>query len=216
MKKLTTYEIEEILEQHALWLSDHTTGKKADFTACDLSAYDFSGEDLSFANFSNAVLNCCNFKNTNLFRSNLYEVTAKVCSFIKTNMAHAYAHGAIFDGSRFGATAFMKTNIFNGSFKDCFLEKVRMSQNDMGYCNFKKAVLRNCFCVGTLFGRNDFTDAYINEGSFAHASFFESKVSGATFENLSFEKTELEGVNFENVSFINVKFVDGTIHNCEF
>ena len=56
MKTYTSEELKDILEQHKLWLSDNTKGKRADLRSADLSSADLSSANLSSANLSSAYL----------------------------------------------------------------------------------------------------------------------------------------------------------------
>ena len=49
-------EIKNILDQHAIWLVDNTTGKRADLSGADLSGADLSDANLSDASLTGAKL----------------------------------------------------------------------------------------------------------------------------------------------------------------
>ena len=67
MRTIEKEELQEILEQHKLWLSsDGKEGKRADFRGADLRFADFRGADLSSANLHSANLHSANLSYADL------------------------------------------------------------------------------------------------------------------------------------------------------
>jgi uncharacterized protein YjbI with pentapeptide repeats len=66
-----SYELNEILRLHRLWLADDPEGKRADLSRADLSGADLSRANLCGADLSGADLSGANLSDANLFRANL-------------------------------------------------------------------------------------------------------------------------------------------------
>lgn len=64
--KMTREDILKIHDEHSVWLSNMTTGKRADFSNMDLSGADLSGCNFRWANFKN-----CNLTGARLFYGSL-------------------------------------------------------------------------------------------------------------------------------------------------
>jgi len=74
VKTYTQKELQEILYNHELWLSDTTQGKRADLSNSYLSHSDLSYRDLSYSNLSNSNLRDSNLSGSNLHGSDLSNV----------------------------------------------------------------------------------------------------------------------------------------------
>jgi uncharacterized protein YjbI with pentapeptide repeats len=59
-------EIKNILDKHANWLADHTTGKRANLTDADLTRANLTDADLTSANLTGADLYGANLTGANL------------------------------------------------------------------------------------------------------------------------------------------------------
>jgi hypothetical protein len=73
MKKVTQEELNQILQQHSLWLeTEGDQGARADLSYVDLSGVNLSGVNLSGANLFWAALAGAMLVGTSLFGANLY------------------------------------------------------------------------------------------------------------------------------------------------
>jgi uncharacterized protein YjbI with pentapeptide repeats len=64
-------EIKNILDQHANWLADHTTGKRANLTGANLTGAYLPDADRTVADLTGAYLFCSNLTDANLTGVNL-------------------------------------------------------------------------------------------------------------------------------------------------
>lgn len=88
-------QLRSILEQHLLWInSDRRAGRRADFSATDLSGVDLSKTVLASANFRGAVLD-----RTNLAGAMLAAADFQDAALSRTDLAGADLRGADFRGA---------------------------------------------------------------------------------------------------------------------
>ncbi len=71
MRTFTPVELKKILEEHTLWLSNSTTGARADLSGANLSRANLYGANLSGANLSGANLSGADLSRANLSGANL-------------------------------------------------------------------------------------------------------------------------------------------------
>ncbi len=102
-------ELDKLLEQHALWLQDPTTGKRANLSSTDLSWLDLRGANLrdaelrganlsyanlSYADLSKANLNYVNLSNTNLRGADLHSANLRDAALWGANLRDVRLCGA--------------------------------------------------------------------------------------------------------------------------
>ena len=133
MKTYTSEELKDILEQHKLWLSDNTKGKRADLRSADLSWADLSSANLSSANLSSADLSWAYLSSANLSSANLSSA----------NLRSAYLDDKIISiaqiGSRKGMTIynFDKDIVWCGCWTGTLAEfenRVKKTHRDNSQC----------------------------------------------------------------------------------
>jgi len=87
-------QLEEILQQHSLWLKDPKKGKRADLIGVYLSRADLSGAnliraDLSRADLRGADLSGANLSGANLIRANLRGANLRGADLIGADLSEA-------------------------------------------------------------------------------------------------------------------------------
>ncbi len=75
LKNLTQKDASQIVANHEKFLAREKTGRRANFSACDLSSLDFSGRNLAEANFTGAKLQFATLKKTRLVNANFLPPT---------------------------------------------------------------------------------------------------------------------------------------------
>jgi hypothetical protein len=96
MRVLTSEEIKNKLEKHALWLEDHDTGECADFSYIDFTGIDFSFRDLDlrYADFREAQLQHANFREAQLQHANFRGAQLQGADFREAQLQGAYFRDA--------------------------------------------------------------------------------------------------------------------------
>ena len=109
-------ELTQILEQHKLWLSDKTKGKRADLCGCDLRGCDLRGcdlrgcdlrfaklryADLRGANLSYANLRDADLRYANLSYADLRESDLRYANLRDANLSRANLRAADLRGTQF-------------------------------------------------------------------------------------------------------------------
>ncbi len=98
--KMTTEELEKILELHKKWLKDDPTGKRADFKEANLSGMDLYGVDLRGADFGQADLSGTNlsyadFQGADLSGANLCSANLKNADFRNAKLRNTNLKGVL-------------------------------------------------------------------------------------------------------------------------
>lgn len=90
--KMTREAILAIQVEHSKWLTNTTTGKRADFSNTDLSGADLSGCNFSYANFAN-----CNLTGARMFHGSLVGCALTVEQLMSAHfhcITYQYADGS--------------------------------------------------------------------------------------------------------------------------
>ena len=115
MKTYTSEELKDILEQHKLWLSDNTKGKRADLRSADLSSADLSwanlrSADLSWANLRSADLRSADLRSADLRWADLRSADLRWANLSSADLSWANLDDKIISitqiGSRKGMTIY--------------------------------------------------------------------------------------------------------------
>ena len=101
---MTKSELDEILARHKIWLTDSTTGARANLTRADLTGANLTGADLTGANLTYADLTRADLTGANLTRANLTyaDLTGADLTgadLTGANLTRAYLTGANIDYS---------------------------------------------------------------------------------------------------------------------
>lgn len=131
---LSEEKLQEILNNHALWLKNKNEGQRADFGPYILSKKDLSGLDLSEANFYNTALLNANFENTILRGANFKGAKAEKAKFSNCDLSNADFSLADLEEANFE-----NANIENTVFIGAILKNTNFNNNK----NESKADFRN-------------------------------------------------------------------------
>lgn len=129
LTKISSDQVLEALNNHALWLSDQSQGAQANFTFCDLKGYDFSQGDLTKviftgANLSRAKFTSCILDEANLNGTIIKDGIFKDCSLNETNFNYANLQNSKFESIEatncyFGGANLTQANIADSCFNGC-------------------------------------------------------------------------------------------------
>ena len=167
-KKISEEELKEVIRNHALWLEDHNTGKRAELNGYRIEDVDISGVDLSQADLSgssftkskligtnlsgarllgtvfmnvdmtDAVLDDVNLRNGDICHSTLIRMKAQRADFINCIM-----WDNDFTGSVLRASRFIGAQLCDGKFIGADLSACDLSCADIDYAHFDGAVLKD-------------------------------------------------------------------------
>ena len=162
MKAITRSDLQKVIENHKLWLTDNNKGKRL-----NLINFDLSGEDLSNNDFSQAVFLDCNLENAKLDKCNFTEAkvkycklnyaTAKHCNFTDAEMIRNILEYVDFTGSNF-----FKADLNYSSFNHSMAKHCNFTDADLRGCILKDCNLRN----SNLFSADLFCIEYDNNTVF--------------------------------------------------
>ncbi len=218
--------VNEILEQHQLWLKNEEEGKGAVFMNIDFTGFDFSGFNLSKAIFKNCNFTKAIFKGeemigTKFIRSNFLKASFEVVSisgvkfkesgfakakfsntgfnaslFQECSLDSAVFYKAVFDGTHLIKTSFQKTNFGEGKFTECKITECNFTLNDFSYCYFN-----NCILSEVLFEGCD-----MHSSRHKSCNFTSVKFKGLEIDEETKIKTSLQNSIFEDCNFIKCVF----------
>jgi hypothetical protein len=94
-----TFELNEILEQHKLWIDGRKGGKRAHLTGANLTGANLMGANLWNANLYGANLMGANLWNANLYGANLRGANLSGANLMGANLGDANLEGANLTGA---------------------------------------------------------------------------------------------------------------------
>lgn len=133
MRKITVEELNEILENHKIYLNRSREDWR-NFRA-DLSDVDLKGVNLENANLEHANLNAADLKNAILKNAVL-----NYASFVDANLANADLENAKLDNTDFEYASLKKANLSKAS-----LRNVNLNHTNLNSANLSEAVLNNAY-----------------------------------------------------------------------
>lgn len=95
MKKLTQDELDNLIQQHEIWLKNNELGIRPSFSNLDLSELELKRANLYHSNFTNSNLTRANFRNSNLEKADLGGAILEKTNLIEANLFHANLYKAI-------------------------------------------------------------------------------------------------------------------------
>ena len=92
-------DLQKILSEHIKWLTDPSTGARADLRSADLQDADLQGANLRIANLQGAYLRGANLLNTDLRNANLQGANLQGANLLNTDLRNADLQGANLQGA---------------------------------------------------------------------------------------------------------------------
>jgi uncharacterized protein YjbI with pentapeptide repeats len=218
--------VNDILEQHQLWLKNEEEGKGAVFMNIDFTGFDFSAFNLSKAifkncNFTKAIFSGKEMNGTKFIRSNflkasfsianIFGVKFKECSFSRAtfsgvnfnlslfqecSLEGTIFYKTIFDRTHIKKTNSQKANLREGKFIECEITECNFTLSDFSYSNFN-----NCILDGVLFEGCDMHSSKTKSSNFTSVKF-----KGLEIDEETKIKTSLQNSIFEDCNFIKCVF----------
>jgi hypothetical protein len=119
-------ELNEILEQHQLWLEDNSKGNRADLSRADLFRADLFRANLSYANLSGV-----NLSEANLYKVNLHKANLPFANLYKANLYKA----------NLSESSLPNANLFRADLSNADLYKANLSFANLYKANLYRANL---------------------------------------------------------------------------
>lgn len=138
MRKITAYELQEILRKHELWLDlNGEGGERADLYKADLYGADLRSVNLIGANLREADLRSANLRGTNLSGADLHGadlIEADLCGayLAEVNLKRANLQNADLSGA----------NLSEADLREADLRSANLTEADLSGANLRGAILR--------------------------------------------------------------------------
>lgn len=124
--------LEEILDKHALWLKDESSGKRAYLNDANLSHVYLSGANLRDAYLSGADLRYANLRGTNL----------RYAYLRGADLSHANLSGADLRGADLSYTDLSSANLSGADLRDAYLNSADLSRSNLSGVDLSGVYLR--------------------------------------------------------------------------
>ena len=173
-KKIEKEELDEVLKQHALWLADSKTGKRA-----ALNGYDLSEMDLSGVNLSKADLSGTNLQDANLAGANLSNAKLRKTSLDGADLTDAILDNADLETASITHAKALRLKAEKANFTGCVLWETDFSEAKMA---------KACFMYAQL------CDGEYRSADLKNCEFYLANVDYAHFDNADLESANLTWV----------------------
>lgn len=124
--------LEDILDKHALWLKDESSGKRAYLNDANLSHVYLSGANLRDAYLSGADLRYANLRGTNL----------RYAYLRGADLSHANLSGADLRGADLSCTDLSSANLSGADLRDAYLNSADLSRSNLNGVDLSGVYLR--------------------------------------------------------------------------
>lgn len=124
--------LEDILDKHALWLKDESSGKRAYLNDVNLSHVYLSGANLRDAYLSGADLRYANLRGTNL----------RYAYLRGADLSHANLSGADLRGADLSYTDLSSANLSGADLRDAYLNSADLSRSNLSGVDLSGVYLR--------------------------------------------------------------------------
>ena len=202
--KIDKEEFEFIMSEHAKWLADKDTGKRAELTNKSFKGWNFSGRDLSYveldgsdlsdANLSGANLSYASLKSAFLFNVNLTGANVEHADFSMVNMCEANLNDI--KGER---TRFSFATMWNCDVKKVSLVGASFMETQLSDCDFTGSNLENAVFAGADLDNAVFSDTSLKNADFMYArrtfwcDFTNADMTGVRLEDVDIDPGNLKG-----------------------
>lgn len=156
MKKITRKELDEILEQHELWLLGKG-GKKADLSYTDLSCISLSGidlrdadlsyTDLSYTNLRSSILRNVDLRGAILRGADLWKIDLRDADLRNADLSDIHLRDANLSGADLANANLEDTDLTNTDLTNTNLRGSNLKNVDLRGANLKN-IKTNMFTIG--------------------------------------------------------------------
>lgn len=204
-KTITKEEFDRIMDEHAKWLTDRNTGKRADLSDLNLAKMDLSGLNFSYANMEGVDLMETNLSGANLShaylrQAHLMETNLSKATFVEADFSSARIFLSNLDGCIGDGALFIGTRICDCSVRNASLKKAGFLMADVFDSDFKGSDLEEAKFSGADMDNTGFADTNLKNASLMFASrtywsdFTNADMTGVLTEEVDFDPELIKGV----------------------
>ena len=168
LKEISKDELNQILDDHYLWLKDHKDGKRADLRGRCLESFDLSGKDLSQADLRGASFRKCNLKGVDFTKADLRDADLTMANLTvakldyadlrDADIPHAHLDEVSAEKARFVGCLLWDTSFLNAKLIHADFYLTRLCD-----CSFYQADLTGADLFWTDIDDADFTEANLTD-----------------------------------------------------
>ena len=216
MIKISKEELDKILKDNRLWVSDNNKGHKAvlkdiDFSSMELEMCDFSYADIINCNFNRCNLRYASFDNCSLenvkFEYSILEESTFICvKANKVNFFRATLFRSRFNESKITNSDFGYSDSGLINFKGSYIENASFEFSNLSHTNFiscklNKVKLEDCKCIYA-----NFSDSVINECDLRY-----SDMRYTVFNDTALIRSKLQGTSLYGANLLSTKMENNSI-----
>jgi len=213
--------LNEMIEQHQLWLEDPATGKQFDLRNERINELDFQEGNLSKAFILGCDIKECCLKNVNFTEAQIGFTAISKCKMQNINFQQASLSSVRFMNNEIGSSSFYGSTNLGGVFYKNNLESSNFKsdeENEEGI-PILTTIINHCALDGNNFSLSDFENTSLNEENFV--KFKENNFQNCNFKNcdlkgLFFSECDLTGSSIENTIFDECNFTKSKLEALNF
>ena len=141
-------ELNIILEEHAKWLKDDSTGKRANLSEANLRYANLSGADLRYANLTEANLTDANLTYANLSRADLRYANLREANLTDANLSGADLRYINLREANLSGANLREADLSEANLSGANLREADLSEADLTYTGLSEADLSEADLIG--------------------------------------------------------------------
>jgi uncharacterized protein YjbI with pentapeptide repeats len=143
MRKFTPEELKKILEDHKLWLNDHSKGARANLRYADLSFADLRSADLRYSDLRNADLSNADLSYSDLSYSDIRYSNFSYSDLSYANLRYSDLRNADLSNADLSYSDLSYSDIRYSNFSYSDLSYSNFSYSDLSYSDIRYSDLSN-------------------------------------------------------------------------
>ena len=172
MRKIDEAELNKILSNHKLWLTDKPNGIRADLKDANLKGANLSGADLKYANLYGANLYDADLYGADLYGANLGCADLRDADLRSADLKGAYLKGANLSGADLRSADLRSANLW-----DADLRCANLSGANLGCADLRDADLRDVNLRDVNLGCVDLSGADLKGADLSGANLWDADLS---------------------------------------
>lgn len=190
---MTTYakgavlDMPHLLQQHADWLKDPSTGNRLDLVSANLAH-----ENLSGATLRDAVLTHCNLSAALLVRANLYGAVIRHCDLRGANLQGCNLSKAVIT-----TTGMRETALTGSSAHSAYMRAVDLADSHLCGATFMSSVIKDSRMPRCNLRGANFIDCLIDHTSLQDSDLRFAHMSTTKLTGSSMKRANIEGASFD-------------------
>ena len=160
MKTYTQKDLQEILDNHKLWLSDPTKGKRADLSYSNLSYSNLSKCDLRGSNLSGSNLRGSNLSYSNLSKCDLSKCDLRDCDLSECDLRGSDLSDSNLRGSNLRDSDLSDSDLRGSNLRGSNLRGSNLSDSDLRDSDLRGSNLRGSNLRGSNLRGSNLNNVY--------------------------------------------------------